>query len=108
MKWEKIHLESNLLEGETTKAYLINMPKTSRYKGYSFWHPARCVSFVGKNRFLMQISFTEAFEFKLKKCGKGKFNFKDVLDEKILSVDEFKEVLGFSNEVLDNLKEEED
>lgn len=106
MKWENIHLESTLVNGESDNAVLIKMPSISNYKGFSFWHPKKCCRLVGKNGFLVQISFTEQFEFKLKKYGKGKFNFKQILVEKTLGVEEFKKELGFNNDILEDLKED--
>lgn len=93
--WESIQLDSNCIEAVTDRAVLINMPKTSGYKGFSFWHPKRCCCSVGKNSFLIQISFTNEFEFKLKKYGKGKYNWNKILSEETLSALELKEALGF-------------
>lgn len=95
MTWERIQLQSNCIEGETEKAMLINMPSTGRYKGYCFWHPLKCCRIVGKNGFLVQISFTEEFQFRLKKYGKGQYNYDQLIDEKVLSSEEFKKALGF-------------
>ena len=93
--WEKIQIQINCVETQTNKAVLINFPKNSKYKGYSFWHPMKCCRQVGKNGYLLQISFTEDFEFKIKKYGKGQYNYKDVLDEKTISPNELKEAFGF-------------
>lgn len=93
--WERIQIDSNCIETSTYKAVLINMPKTSNYKGYSFWHPAKCCRHVGKNDFLLQISFTDEFEFKLRKTGKGKYNWNKILDEITLESCDIKEAFGF-------------
>ncbi|MGL5718036.1 MAG: hypothetical protein ACRCX2_33845 [Paraclostridium sp.] len=107
--WEKIQIDSNLIEANTDKAVLINMPKTSKYKGFSFWHPAKCCRHVGKNEFLLQISFTNEFEFRLKKHGKGKHNFNQVLDEATIDANELKEAFGFGldEDLLEELSEED-
>lgn len=108
MEWESIQIQSNCIETSTERAVLINMPKTSTYKGYSFWHPAKCCRSVGKNNFLLQISFTDDFKFRLKKYGKGQYNYKDVLAEKELDSEELKNAFGFGvseclyNELLDD------
>lgn len=103
--WEKIQIECTLVETNTSKAVLINMPKKSEYKGYSFWHPAACCRSVGKNGFYLQISFTDSFEFKLRKYGKGKFNFEQIIDEKVINSEELKSAFGFgvNEEVLEEL-----
>ena len=96
MEWERIQIESSLVERDTYKAVLINMPRKSRYKGYSFWHPVKCCRSVGKNGYLLQISFTNEFKFRLKKMGKGKFNFNEVIDEKVIDSEELKEAFGYT------------
>ena len=35
--WEKIQIQINCVETQTNKAVLINFPKNSKYKGYSFY-----------------------------------------------------------------------
>ena len=104
--WENIQIESTCIETSADKAVLINMPKKSKYKGYCFWHPAKCCRLVGKNNYLIQISFTNDFKFTLKKMGKGKFNYKEVLDTKVIGPDELKKSFGYDFEVLDDLKED--
>ena len=42
----------------------------------------------------------------LKKMGKGKFNYKEVLDTKVIGPDELKKSFGYDFEVLDDLKED--
>lgn len=104
MNWESIQVDSNCIETSTYKSVLINIPKNSEYRGYSFWHPAKCCRHVGKNSYLLQISFTDEFKFNIKKYGKGKFNWNKVLDEKVIDSDELKEAFGFG--VNENLYEE--
>lgn len=107
--WQRIQLQSNCVQTETSKAVLINMPRTSRYKGFSFWHPSKCCRLVGKNGYLVQISFTDTFEFRLKKYGKGQYNWNEVIDEKTLSPEELKDALGFgvSESTLEDLQDED-
>ena len=101
--WEKIQIQSNCIETSTSKAVLINMPNTSKYKGYKFWHPAKCCQLIGKNNYLIQISFTSEFKFNIKKFGKGQYNFKSVLDEKTIDSYELKKSFGFCSEVIEDL-----
>lgn len=107
--WERIQIESSLVENSTDKAVLINMPCKSKFKGFSFWHPAKCCRNIGKNSYLLQISFTKDFEFKLKKYGKGKFNWSQVISEKNIDSEELKEAFGFGvdEELYNELSEEE-
>lgn len=108
--WEKIQVESNCIEASTYKAVLINMPKTSKYKGYCFWHPVKCCRYVGKNDYLLQISFNDQFKFKMQKMGKGKYNWNQVIDEKCIDSDELKEAFGFefNEDLYEKMLEEDD
>lgn len=93
--WERIQIESSLIETSTDSSVLINMPSKSEYKGFSFWHPAKCCRSIGKSAYLLQISFTKDFKFTLKKYGKGKFNWAQVLKEKTIDSEELKSAFGF-------------
>lgn len=108
MEWEKIQIESSCIEAKTGSAVLINMPQKSEYKGFCFWHPAKCCRSVGKNSYLLQISFTKEFKFALKKYGKGKYNWKQVIKEKVISSEELKEAYGFGvdEELYDELRDD--
>ena len=83
--WQKIEMNSNSVNASTEKAYLIKVPKEDLY----FWHPAKCVRFSGKNNYLMTISFTDEFVFKLFRNGKGKTNSHERIFEIELTADEF-------------------
>lgn len=98
--WKQIQIQSNCVETETEKAVLINLPKTSSYKGYSFWHPSKLCRSIGKNGWMIQISFTEDFVFKLKKYGKGQYNWKQILDEKEIGVTEISKAFGFGSDAI--------
>lgn len=66
--WKSIRTQSNLIQAETGKAYLIKIPK----QDWMFWHPAKLVRFEGKSDYLFIFSYTDEFKFKLfiknKKC----------------------------------------
>lgn len=96
--WKQIQIQSNCIEAETDKAVLINLPKTSSYKGYSFWHPAKLCRSIGKNGWMIQISFTDDFVFRLRKYGKGQYNWKQVIDEKEITADKISEAFGFGSD----------
>ncbi len=108
MEWSRIQIQSNCIEHETYSALLINMPKTSYYKGFSFWHPKKCCKSIGKNGYLVQISFTDEFEFKLRKYGKGQYNWKEIIDERVINADELKSAFGFGvdEKVLEDLQDD--
>lgn len=66
--WIQIKANSNLIQTTTEKSVLIKLPKSE----LMFWHPAKCIRTNGKNGYLMTISFTEDFKFKVFRNGKGK------------------------------------
>ena len=95
MKWHKIIGNSNLIQFETERAYLIRLPKSE----LMFWHPKKLVRLSGKKSYKMTISYSDEFKFKVFRNGKGRFNFKEILEEKILSIDQWKEYFkGFDQE----------
>ncbi|RRC92709.1 hypothetical protein EII25_03285 [Erysipelotrichaceae bacterium OH741_COT-311] len=91
MNWEKVYFNAQNIEAETAKAVLIKMPSKGDYAGYCFWHPARLVRDEGNKGYRKSFSFTDEFEFKLKKYGKGKYNKNQVIDEKIIGPEEIKD-----------------
>lgn len=81
--WKNINVNDNLIEKSTGKAVLIKMPKKSKYAGYTFWHPAKCVH-EGRHSAAVSLGYTTDWKFSLKKTGKN-FN---VLDEAELTAEE--------------------
>ena len=73
------------------------MPHSSSYDGYVFWHPSKLVR-DGRNSASVSIGYNDEFKFHLKKYGKGKTNYKDVLDEVELDSSEFEEEFDIINE----------
>lgn len=84
--WQTVEANSNLIQHRTEKSVLIKLPKSE----LKFWHPAKCVRTAGKSGYFMTISFTEDFSFKVFRNGKGKHNGREVIEERLLTVDEFK------------------
>ena len=92
--WHKVTFNTQNIETETAKAVLIACPHKSDYDGYVFWHPAKLVRDAGSKGWDKSFSFTDEFEFNLKKYGKGKYNKSQVIDEVTLSADEIAAVFG--------------
>ena len=96
-EWKGLSINSNHIKATTDSACKITMPYNSEYSGYSFWHPQSCIfdDFMSNK---VQIRYTDTFEFRLKKYGKGKNNRFEVLDAKTVGAAEIEE--AFSNEIV--------
>lgn len=97
--WKSVRFNAQNIQTETAKAVLINMPHSSEYDGYSFWHPSKLVR-SGSHSYEKTLSYTDDFTFKLKKFGKGKYNKFDVIDELEIGAEEIEEIF----ELVDNNK----
>ncbi len=97
--WKSILINKNQVQHETDRAVLIKCPRNSDYKGYVFWHQSKCVR---KDRYSesLSVSYTEDFEFHLKKYNKAR----ELIDEVELDFEEFEEMFSVTNE---NLQEKE-
>lgn len=83
--WKKVNSNSNLIKGYSTNGVLIKIPNEE----WLFWHPSKLVRTSGKANYLLTISFTEDFNFKLFKNGKGKTNKFEKIDEMEVDASEF-------------------
>lgn len=95
--WKNININKQNVKVDTGRAVLIAMPHSSDYDGFSFWHPSKLVR-EGRHSNALSISYTDDFNFKLVKYGKGKYNSRDIIDEQEISVEEFEEAFGVMNE----------
>lgn len=92
--WHKVYFNSQNIEHETAKATLIKMPNKSEYAGYKFWHPTKLVREEGGKGYHMSFSFTEEFQFTIRKYGQNR----QVTAEKIIGWDEMLEAFEQVNE----------
>lgn len=96
MSWKNINVNKNQIKADIGKAVLINCPHNSEYDGYSFWHPDKLVR-EGRHSASISIGYNDEFKFTLKKYGKGKYNQNEVIDEKVISVEEFETMFGIED-----------
>ena len=85
MEWKSVIANSNLIEASTERSVLIKLPKSE----FKFWHPQKLCKTSGKNSYRLSISYKDEFEFKMFKTGKGKYNSREKIEEKTMSVAEF-------------------
>lgn len=91
--WRSFNINKQNIKAETEKSVLIACPHNSDYDGYCFWHPAKLVR-DGRNSNAVSISYTEDFDFYLKKYNKKH----EVIDECRLGYDELEIVFEVMNE----------
>ena len=92
--WHKVYFNTQNIEHDTAKAVLIKMPNKSEYAGYKFWHPTKLVREEGGKGYHMSFSFTEEFQFMIRKYGQNR----QVTAEKIIGWDEMLEAFEQVNE----------
>lgn len=101
--WKNININTNQIKAETGKAVLIAMPHNSDYDGYVFWHTSKLIR-NGRHSASVSLGYTDDFTFTLKKYGKGRYNSREVIDEKVIDVEEFENAFGVVDE---NITEKE-
>ncbi|MFW6221982.1 MAG: hypothetical protein ACOC3T_00065 [Bacteroidota bacterium] len=89
---KNIKTNSNLIQTESSNAVLIKLPKSE----LMFWHPKKCVRTSGKGGYLMSIGYTQDWNFKVFRNGKGKYNRFEKIEEREMSVEEFESYFNVS------------
>lgn len=97
MEWKNININTNLVQSETGKAYLINFPHSSDYDGFCFWHPKKLVK-SGRHSASVSIGYNDEWKFVIKKYGRGKYNRNEVIQEFTIGVEEFEQAFGVVDE----------
>lgn len=95
--WKDININTNQIKADTGKAVLIAMPHNSDYDGYVFWHTSKLIR-NGRHSVAVSLGYADDFIFTLKKYGKGKYNSREIIDVKVLNVEEFENAFGVVDE----------
>ncbi|QJR43626.1 hypothetical protein HLA87_02405 [Mycoplasma miroungigenitalium] len=86
--WQNLKITNEQVGNAVGNSIVIYLPKSSKYAGYYFFHPAKLVRRQG---YAFSFGFTDDFKFNLKKNGNGRYNKFDVIKEVTLSATELKE-----------------
>ena len=97
MKWNNVTIPSNLYVCQSEKFFKFKFPNHSLYGGYSIWVSKKLIIFFEGDYILL---YKDNFTFRIIKYGKGKYNWKDILDEKEISAEELAETFGYVEPVI--------
>ena len=89
--WKSIHINETSIIRITDKSSLIRMPNSSNYAGYQFWHPNKLIREQLRKPYILNLSYTDEFEFRIFKNGQGKYNKYKKIDEKVIGTEELEE-----------------
>ena len=98
--WYGIRLYENQIKARTDRSVLVQMPHSSDYDGWMFWHPAKLIQEYKNSP---ELRFSDEFVFHLKKYGSGQNKFK-IIGE--LDIDAETLAEAFQNNI-DNFTREE-
>lgn len=66
-QWQSLIFNSQNIEKETARAVLIKLPHSSKFDGWSFWHPKKLIKDAGGKGYFLSLSYTDDWEFKISK-----------------------------------------
>ena len=89
-EWQHVIGNSNLIQYETGTSYLIKLPKSD----YKVWISKKLVTLSGKGGYRMRIGYLPHFTFKIFKNGKGRYNSREIIDEREITAKQFAEYFG--------------
>ena len=95
--WKSINVNANMIKARTDHSVLIAMPHSSRFDGFSFWHPSKLVR-DGRHGAAISISYIDGFTFHLRKYGKGKWNSRAVIAEMDIGSEDLEEAFAVVDE----------
>lgn len=95
--WKNLEINKNNIEYRTIKSVLIKMPNNSKFKGFTFWHPAKLIR-EGRQSNLVNMGYTDEFMFHLKKYGQGRYNQKEVIDSKDITAEQMEECFDIADD----------
>lgn len=88
MEWHSVFFNTQNIIRQTEYSTLIMMPNKSPYPGFSFWMSKKLITEQGGRGSHAAFRFNEEFTFIIKKYGRGRYNFRQVISEQTLSASE--------------------
>lgn len=85
--WKVIRFNALNIKVQNIKSCMIQMPNSSKYKGWAFWHPRKLVREVGGKGYWLSLSYTDEWIFTLTKNGNKKTISVAALEEAFESSD---------------------
>ncbi len=98
--WKSIKINENLIKFRNKKSVKISMPHNSIYSGYVFWISPKLVD-VSRNS--TSILYKDDFTFRLAKYDQSGIDYKEKVDEKIISADEFVRIFSNVDDALEEI-----
>ena len=89
--WKNVLINDNQIKAILENSLLINCPHNSKYDGYAYWHPRKCIH-RGTHSANKSLGYTNDFKFRLIKYGKGQYNQRDIIDEVEINAQEFEDM----------------
>lgn len=99
--WKKLLFNRQNIKASTPSAYLIMMPRGSRYPDYLFWYPAKLIKEAAGKGYFMSLTYADNFQFRLIKYGHGRFNQHKIIHQLIVPATVIEEAFGASDKSID-------